>query len=126
MLIFKLNKLMKKTVSAFIALLIIQISFAQHKTENLVIVTMEGMRWQEVFKGVDSAIIVNKNNTSDSDHIVKTFWDGDINERRKKLFPFLWTTVVSEGALFGNRTNGCEVNNVNKYWFSYPGYNEIF
>jgi hypothetical protein len=126
MLIFKLNKLMKKPISVFIALLIIQISFAQHKTENLVIVTLDGMRWQEVFKGVDSAIIVNKNFTSDSDHIVKTFWDADINERRKKLFPFLWTTVANEGTLFGNRTKGCEVNNANKYWFSYPGYNEIF
>jgi hypothetical protein len=51
MLIFKLNKLMKKPVSVFIALLIIQISLAQHKTENLVIVTLDGMRWQEVFKG---------------------------------------------------------------------------
>ena len=126
MLIFKLNKLMKKPVSVFIALLIIQISFAQKKTENLVIVTLDGMRWQEVFKGVDSAIIVNKNFTSDSDHIVKTFWSDDINERRKKLFPFLWTTVANEGTLFGNRTKGCEVNNANKYWFSYPGYNEIF
>ena len=32
------------------------------------------MRWQEVFKGVDSAIIVNKKFTNDSEHIVKTFW----------------------------------------------------
>jgi hypothetical protein len=36
-------------------------SFTQHKTENIVIVTLDGMRWEEVFKGVDSAIIVNKN-----------------------------------------------------------------
>jgi hypothetical protein len=81
---------------------------------------------RKCLKGVDSAIIVNKNFTSDSDHIVKTFWSDDINERRKKLFPFLWTTIANEGILFGNRTKGCEVNNANKYWFSYPGYNEIF
>ncbi len=47
-------------------------------------------------------------------------------ERRKKLFPFLWTTIEGEGQLYGNRTKGCAVNNANKYWFSYPGYNEIF
>ena len=84
------------------------------------------MRWQEVFKGVDSAIIVNKKFTNDSDAIVKKFWSDDINECRKKLFPFLWSTIESEGQLFGNRTKGCKVNNANPYWFSYPGYNEIF
>ena len=117
---------MKKPVSVFIALLIIQISFAQYKTENLVIVTLDGMRWQEVFKGVDSAIIVNKKFTNDSGGITKNFWSDTITERRKKLFPFLWTTVASQGQLYGNRTKDCEVNNANKYWFSYPGYNEIF
>jgi hypothetical protein len=34
---------------------------AQHlKTENLIIVTLDGMRWQEVFGGIDSQIVVNK------------------------------------------------------------------
>jgi hypothetical protein len=75
---------------------------------------------------VDSAIIVDKKFTKDSDQIVKKFWSNDINERRKKLFPFLWTTVESEGQLYGNRTKGCDVNNANPYKFSYPGYNEIF
>ncbi len=99
---------------------------AQHKTENLVIVTLDGMRWQEVFKGVDSAIIVNKKFTNDSDGITKKFWSDAVTERRKKLFPFLWTTVESEGQLYGNRTKDCNVNNANPYKFSYPGYNEIF
>jgi Type I phosphodiesterase / nucleotide pyrophosphatase len=102
-----------------------QFCSAQHKTENLVIVTLDGMRWQEVFKGVDSAIIVNKKFTRDSDAITKSFWSDTITERRKKLFPFLWATIESEGQLYGNRTKGCAVNNANKYWFSYPGYNEI-
>lgn len=116
----------------YIALIILYYSvsnttiFAQHKTENLVIVTLDGMRWQEVFKGVDSAIIVNKKFTSDSEAVVKKFWNDDINERRKKLFPFLWTTIENEGQLYGNRTKGCNVDNANPYKFSYPGYNEIF
>ncbi len=118
---------MKKTsLTVLVFLWIIQTVSAQHKTENLVIVTLDGMRWQEVFKGVDSAIIVNKKFTRDSDAIVKKFWSDDINERRKKLFSFLWTTIESHGQLYGNRTKGCSVNNANPYWFSYPGYNEIF
>ncbi len=103
-----------------------QFCSAQRKTENLVIVTLDGMRWQEVFKGVDSAIIVNKKFTNDSDAITKKFWSDTVTERRKKLFPFLWTTIESEGQLYGNRTKGCNVNNANPYKFSYPGYNEIF
>lgn len=115
-----------KNIIIVLLIFICQTISAQHKTENLVIVTLDGLRWQEVFKGVDSAIIVNKKFTNDSDHIVKTFWSDTINERRKKLFPFLWSTIDSEGQLYGNRTKGCAVNNANKYWFSYPGYNEIF
>src|SRR6476620_968864 len=96
------------------------------KTENVVIVTLDGMRWQEIFGGVDSALMNNRNYTRDTESVAKMFWSDDVNERRKKLFPFLWTTVESNGQLYGNRTKGNYVNNANPYWFSYPGYNEIF
>ena len=121
-----LKRSMKNIIIISFCLFINQIVSAQHKTENLIIVTLDGMRWEEVFKGVDSAIIVNKKFTSDSDNVVKKFWSDTIDERRKKLFPFLWTTIESEGQLYGNRTKNCFVNNANPYWFSYPGYNEIF
>jgi len=90
-------------------------TFAQRKTENLIIVTLDGMRWEEVFGGVDSAIIINKNFTRDSDEVIKNFWSDNVNERRKKLFPFLWTTVTTNGQLYGNRNVGCNVNNANPY-----------
>ena len=99
---------------------------AQLKTENLVIVTLDGMRWQEVFGGADSALLKNKNFTRDSAGTSSKFWNDDVEKRRKNLFPFLWSTVVSKGQLYGNRWNGNDVNNANRYKFSYPGYNEIF
>jgi hypothetical protein len=117
---------MKKICLSLLLLTFALTAFSQSKTENLVIVTLDGMRWEEVFGGVDSAIIVNKNFTRDSDQVTKNFWSDDVNERRKKLFPFLWTTVAASGQLYGNRNAGCEVNNANPFWFSYPGYNEIF
>ncbi|MEP6845195.1 MAG: alkaline phosphatase family protein [Panacibacter sp.] len=117
---------MQKLLLLFISLAVFSISFAQQKTENVVIVTLDGLRWQEVFKGVDSAIIVNKKFTGDSEQVTKKFWRDDINERRAQLFPFLWNTVAQHGQLYGNRTKGSNVNNANPYWFSYPGYNEIF
>ena len=99
---------------------------AQLKTENLVVVTLDGMRWEEVFGGADSALLKNKNFTRDSAGTSSKFWDDDIEKRRKNLFPFLWSTVARNGQLYGNRWNGNEVNNANRYKFSYPGYNEIF
>jgi hypothetical protein len=99
---------------------------AQSKTENLVIVTLDGMRWQEVFGGADSAILNDKTFKRDCAGMYARFWDSDIYERRKKLFPFLWTTLVNNGQPYGNRWKGNEVNNANRYKFSYPGYNEIF
>lgn len=103
------------------------IGFAQsRKTENVIIVTLDGMRWQEIFGGVDSALMNNKNYTREHDDIASKFWSDDVNERRKKLFPFLWSTVEANGQLYGNRNKNNYVNNANPYWFSYPGYNEIF
>ena len=97
-----------------------------HKTENLVVVTLDGMRWQEVFGGIDSQIVVNKKFTRDSATVVEQFWAAGRNQRKEKLFPFLWNTISVQGQLYGDRLNGSEVNNANRYWFSYPGYNEIF
>lgn len=99
---------------------------AQQKTENIVIVTLDGMRWQEVFGGADSVLLRNKNFTRDSAETSKKFWNDDILARRKKLFPFLWSTVAQSGQLYGNRTYDNKVDNANRYKFSYPGYNEIF
>jgi hypothetical protein len=113
---------MKKIV--LLALFIkISIAFSQsHKTENIIIVTLDGMRWQEVFGGIDSAILNNPKYTHEKEDIQKLLWSADESERRKKLFPFLWTTV----AMYGNRNIGSNVDNANPYKFSYPGYNEIF
>lgn len=100
---------------------------AQRQTENIIIITTDGFRWQEVFKGMDSAIANNsKYNQGDSEYIFKEYWSNNLNERRKKLMPFLWSTVVTKGQVFGNRELGSKVDNANPYWFSYPGYSEIF
>lgn len=99
----------------------------QSQTENLIIITLDGMRWQEVFQGMDPAIANNEVfNQSDSSYIYEKYWSDNVKERRKKLMPFLWTTIVQKGQIYGNRTLGNKVNNANPYWFSYPGYSELF
>jgi len=99
----------------------------QEKIENIIVVTTDGFRWQEVFKGMDSAIANNTSfNQGDSAGIFKQYWANDAEERRMKLLPFLWGTLAKQGQIYGNRLYDNKVDNANPYWFSYPGYNEIF
>jgi hypothetical protein len=116
-----------KSIGLLFNLLILITASAQQQTQNLIIITTDGFRWQEVFKGMDSAIANNSsNNQGDSDLIYKKYWADDEKQRRKKLLPFLWTTMLGQGQVYGNRVLGSKVDNANPYWFSYPGYNEIF
>ena len=97
------------------------------RAKNLVIITLDGLRWQELFKGMDSALANNPDfNQDDSLYIYKQYWHPDPLERRKKLFPFIWSTVAKNGMLAGNREFDSRVDCSNPYWFSFPGYSEIF
>ncbi len=101
-------------------------SFAQ-KAENIIIITTDGFRWQELFKGMDSSIANNpKFNQGDSAYIFKKYWAETPSERRKKIMPFLWSIIEKNGQIYGNRDLNSKVDNANRYWFSYPGYSEIF
>lgn len=101
-------------------------TFAQTtKTKNIIIVTLDGMRWQEVFRGADSAMISSKY-TNDKDDVRKKYWVASTEERRKILFPFLWNVIGKQGQVYGNRDLGNKDELSNPYHFSYPGYNEIF
>ncbi|WP_208419838.1 alkaline phosphatase family protein [Paraflavitalea devenefica] len=118
---------MKAIVVSFITTMVVVTAMAQHhKTENLIIVTLDGMRWQEVFKGVDPVLMNDSTFNRDKEGVKERFWAEDMAARRKKLFPFLWTTIAQQGQLYGNRQFDNKVDNANPHWFSYPGYNEIF
>ena len=100
-------------------------AFSQ-KTENLIIVTYDGLRWQEVFGGVDSTLMYTKEYNRNIARMYDCCWGASPEEKREKLLPFFWTTVAKQGQLHGNRRLGSKVDNANPHWFSYPGYNEIF
>lgn len=100
---------------------------AQNKIENVVIITTDGLRWQEVFGGMDSAIANNRSfNENQGKEIFQKYWSENAIERRKKLLPFFWSTIAKNGQVYGNREKGNLANVSNPYWFSYPGYSEIF
>jgi hypothetical protein len=104
------------------------LSFAQEnaKTQNIILVTWDGFRWQELFEGADKKIISKKKYVEDRDALKKNFWADNAKERREKLVPFFWNIVAKEGVLIGNRKLNSKMEVTNRYHFSYPGYNEIF
>lgn len=101
--------------------------FAQENKEplNVFIITTDGLRWQEVFKGADEQIINDPEFVKDTALTKEMYWASTAEERRKKLMPFFWSTIAGKGQLHGNRTLNNKVNVGNFYKVSYPGYNEI-
>jgi len=98
------------------------------QTENVVLVTLDGARWQEVFTGLDDSLACETMVAYDVAHdpIFRDFVAPTPDERRQKLMPFLWGTLITDhGFAVGDRTAHSAVSVTNHLWFSYPGYAEI-
>jgi hypothetical protein len=92
----------------------------------VLIVTMDGVRWQEVFGGATRELISAKaGGVADTTGLLRRFWRESAEARRTALMPFLWSTISGEGRLLGDSTVGSVVRITNGKWFSYPGYNEL-
>jgi hypothetical protein len=98
-----------------------------HKTQNVLFVMTDGMRWQEIFRGADPDLLNKENGGIENPEPLKhEFWRDDPQERRRALMPFLWDVVARKGQLFGNRTLESDAYVTNGLNFSYPGYSETF
>jgi hypothetical protein len=95
---------------------------------NVVLVTLDGARWQDLFGGLDLDLL---RATSGDTPVEKTetyqrFWAPTPDERRAKVMPFLWRRLAArEGFIAGNRARGSAVEVANTMKFSYPGYSEL-
>lgn len=94
-------------------------------TNRVILITLDGYRWQELFTGSDPALIGNPKYVHDSTGLKEAFWRPTAQQRREALMPFFWQEVTQMGQLHGNRNLGSLMNLTNSMWFSYPGYNEI-
>ncbi|HEV3120989.1 MAG TPA: alkaline phosphatase family protein [Isosphaeraceae bacterium] len=96
-------------------------------SRNVVLVTTDGLRWQEVFRGADASLLNQKDGgAADPEALRQVFWRETPEARREALMPFLWTTVAHKGQIFGNRDKKSPARVTNGKNFSYPGYNELF
>lgn len=93
--------------------------------DNLILVTLDGVRWQEVFYGIDKELAKDKQFVKHPNNLSKAFWDESEQVRREKLFPFLWQTIAREGVVIGDRLKQSNMSVANPWYFSYPGYSEI-
>jgi len=93
--------------------------------QNVVLVTLDGVRWQEVFNGADSKLINNKEFVKQPAHLKSQFWHESPQQRQQLLMPFLTQTIAKQGVIIGDRAKGSTMSVSNPWYFSYPGYNEI-
>lgn len=97
---------------------------AQVPARNVVVITLDGLRWQEMFTGA-SRDYFKKGKDGEPGAAEKRFWRDSAAERRATLMPFMWTTIAKQGQIFGDPEKGSRAHLTNGLWFSYPGYNEM-
>lgn len=96
------------------------------KTQNVVLVTLDGLRWQELFYGADEQLINKESGgVANVAGLKAKYWRDTPEERRLALLPFFWKVLAKQGQIFGNVRKGSVVKVTNGMNFSYPGYNEI-
>jgi hypothetical protein len=98
---------------------------AEHKTQHIIFVMTDGLRWQEVFSGAESSLMNKENGkVEDAPALRKAYWRETPEERREALMPFFWKVMAKQGQVYGNRDKGSDASVTNGLFFSYPGYSE--
>ena len=112
-------------LSCLLLLLILSsTTFAQAPPAHVVVITIDGLRWQEMFGGADQAYF--KRDAKGVIDPVSEKYAGDNPEaRRALLMPFMWRVIAKQGQIFGDPAQQSRSHVTNGLWFSYPGYNEM-
>lgn len=90
--------------------------------ERLVLVTIDGLSWTEVFRGANPERAGDRAFVSEPGEIRSLV---ETPDRATALMPFLHGVVAKRGVVIGDRDHGSCLAVANDKWFSYPGYNEI-
>ncbi len=113
---------MKKTLMAVFAALLM-LPAVMKAEQKVVLITVDGYRWQELFGGADP-VLIHMSKFGNVGLMKQNYWKETPEERRKALMPFTWGFIANNGVIIGDRNQGCTMDVTNKMWFSYPGYNE--
>ena len=120
---------MKKLILILIPFLLFnscsELTSNKTNSPNIILITLDGVRWQEVFNGIDLELIENKKFTKNSELLNQMFFDENQKIRQQKLLPFFGNYIDNYGLLIGNNDEESSIKLTNDQLFSYPGYNEI-
>jgi hypothetical protein len=98
----------------------------KRQTRNLILETADGLRWQDVFRGNDPALMNEKEaGMEKAEGLRKELWADTPDERRRRLMPFFWSEIARNGLIVGNRDAKSDMKVTNGIRVSYPGYSEI-
>lgn len=97
------------------------------RSRNVILVTADGLRIQEIFGGMDPLVSEKEKYSGiyDLERVRRRYWRPTPEERRRALMPYFWGTLAPQGVVLGNKEKGSRVTLLNPHWFSYPGYAEI-
>ena len=97
------------------------------KAENVIVVTLDGFRWQELFEGGDESYMdAKQGGVRDVPGLRKRYLRETPEARREAMMPFFWGTLAKKGQVFGNPAKKAPAKITNGLKFSYPGYSELF
>src|SRR5213595_899634 len=71
---------------------------------NIIVVTLDGMRWQEVFGGFDPMLATEPSGgVRNPIPLRDAFARDSAEESRAAILPFFWNVVAKRGQVFGDR-----------------------
>ena len=103
-----------------------EVKSVSRATRNVVYITWDGFRWQELFGGAQETLIAKDAGVADVDGVKRRYWRETDVERREVLLPFVWKTIATKGQIFGDPSKNAVAKLENTHKFSYPGYSEMF
>jgi hypothetical protein len=122
---FAMRKLARLSLAVLVLMTTAGSAASPPAVKNVIVITMDGMRWQELFGGAERTLLGKDEKEITGSSAYKRFWKDTPEERRAALMPFFWNVVAKQGQVFGDPARGSLSRLTNGLWFSYPGYSEM-
>lgn len=74
-----------------------------YAAENVVLITLDGLRWQELFRGLDPVLVNHDDFSGQSALLNERFGQSQAAQSAAAIFPFIHGTVCEQGSYIGNR-----------------------
>jgi Sulfatase len=99
-------------------------------TRNVILLTADGVRIEELFGGIDASVIAHADTSGiyyeeETARVKEAYGAATPMASRERLMPFFWTQLARRGVIIGDKALGSSMRVTNKYGFSAPGYNEL-